>query len=70
MVISRGKAVFEYGDVNQVSYLASCRKSVLAMLYGNYVASGKIQLNKTVGNSASTTSADFCPSRRRPPWNI
>lgn len=49
MVISRGKVVFEYGDLKEVSYLASCRKSVLAILYGNYVASGKIQLNKTIG---------------------
>lgn len=48
MVISRGKVVFEYGDLKQVSYLASCRKSVLAMLYGNYVASGKIQLDRTL----------------------
>lgn len=48
MVVSRGQVVFEYGDVKQVSYLASCRKSVLAMLYGNYVANGKIQLNKTL----------------------
>lgn len=48
MVVSKGKVVFEYGDLSKLSYLASCRKSVLAMLYGNYVASGTIQLNKTL----------------------
>src|SRR5689334_2230436 len=48
MVISGGRVVYEYGDLQQVSYLASARKSVLAMLYGKYVASGKIQLNKTL----------------------
>ena len=48
MVVSKGQVVFEYGDLAKLSYLASCRKSVLAMLYGNYVASGKIPLNKTL----------------------
>ncbi len=48
MVVSHGKVVFEYGDLKKVSYIASCRKSVLAMMYGNYVASGKIQLNRTL----------------------
>ena len=38
----------QYGDVQAVSYLASVRKSVLAILFGNYVASGKIRLNKTL----------------------
>jgi len=48
MVIAGGRVVFSYGDVSTVSYLASCRKSILAMLYGKYVASGQIQLNKTL----------------------
>ena len=48
MVVSGGKVVYQYGNAAEVSYLASCRKSVLAMLYGNYVASGKIQLDKTL----------------------
>src|SRR5258707_15319357 len=41
----RGRVLFEYGDVGRVSKIASVRKSVLAMLYGNYVAQGKIDLN-------------------------
>lgn len=48
MVVAGGEVVFEYGDLKEISYLASCRKSVLAMLYGNYVASGKIRLNATL----------------------
>lgn len=48
VVIAHGKVVYEYGDLTKVSYLASCRKSLLAMLYGNYVASGQIPLNKTL----------------------
>lgn len=48
MVVSGGRVIYEYGDVTTVSYLASVRKSILAMLYGNYVASGRIRLNKTL----------------------
>lgn len=50
MAVAGGRVVYEYGDVTTVSYLASVRKSVLAMLYGNYVASGKIRLEKTLAD--------------------
>jgi CubicO group peptidase (beta-lactamase class C family) len=43
-----GRVLFEYGDVKHVSKIASIRKSVLGMLYGNYVANGKVDLQKTV----------------------
>ena len=48
MAVVRGRVLFEYGDVQRVSYLASVRKSILAMLYGKYVDSGKIRLGKTL----------------------
>ena len=48
MAIVGGRVLYEYGDVTTVSYLASVRKSVLAMMFGNYVASGKIRLDKTL----------------------
>jgi CubicO group peptidase (beta-lactamase class C family) len=48
MVVAGGQVIYQYGDVRQVSYIASCRKSVLAMLYGNYVASGQIRLDRTL----------------------
>src|SRR5262245_2653094 len=48
MVVHQGKVVFEYGDLQRQSYLASVRKSILAMLYGKYVASGKINLDATL----------------------
>lgn len=48
MVVCGGRVLFEYGDVTRLSYLASVRKSVLAMLYGNYVAAGKIRLDRTL----------------------
>jgi CubicO group peptidase (beta-lactamase class C family) len=50
LVIKGGKIVYSYGDASHVSYLASARKSILCMLYGNYVANGTIDLNKTVGD--------------------
>ena len=48
MVVVSGRVLFEYGDVKQLSYLASVRKSILAMLYGNYVLDGTIRLDKTL----------------------
>ena len=50
LVLENGKKVFEYGDVSQISYIASCRKSVLAMLYGKYVDNGTIDLQQTIGD--------------------
>ena len=43
-----GRVLYEYGDVRAVSYLASVRKSILSMLFGNYVASGKVRLDRTL----------------------
>ncbi len=50
VVIIDGKMVLEYGDIEELSYLASCRKSILALLYGKYVENGTIDLNKTLAN--------------------
>ncbi|MGD2246666.1 MAG: serine hydrolase [Candidatus Aminicenantes bacterium] len=48
MVVVGGKALFEYGNLEELSYLASVRKSVLAVLYGKYVYDGTIRLNTTL----------------------
>jgi CubicO group peptidase (beta-lactamase class C family) len=50
MVVAGGKIAFKYGDVAEVSYLASVRKSILSMLFGNYVESGAIDLERTIGD--------------------
>ena len=47
MVVSGGQVIFSYGDVAEVSYIASCRKSVLSMMYGKYVRNGTIILELT-----------------------
>jgi CubicO group peptidase (beta-lactamase class C family) len=48
MAVVGGRVLFEYGDVEAVSYLASVRKSVLSMLYGIYVDRGVIRLDRTL----------------------
>jgi CubicO group peptidase (beta-lactamase class C family) len=48
VVVVGGRLLWDYGDTKVLSYLASVRKSILAMLYGNYVKSGKIRLDKTL----------------------
>lgn len=48
VIIHKGQIVLEYGDIEENSYIASCRKSVLAMLFGKYVENGTIDLDKTL----------------------
>ena len=48
VVVDRGRVVFTYGDIEELSYLASARKSILAMLYGKHVESGGIDLSATL----------------------
>ena len=50
VVLYDGKLLYQYGDVKKVSYIASCRKSVLSMLYGKHIENGTINLNETIGN--------------------
>lgn len=48
VVVDRGRTVFRFGDIQELSYLASVRKSVLAMLYSRWVEDGTIDLNTTL----------------------
>lgn len=48
MVVQHGSVLFEYGNIQELSYLASCRKSVLAMLYGPFVDNKSIDLSTTL----------------------
>ncbi|MFT5140157.1 MAG: CubicO group peptidase (beta-lactamase class C family) [Lysobacterales bacterium] len=43
-----GQLLYSYGPQDETSYIASVRKSVLAMLYGPYVADGTIDLDATL----------------------
>jgi len=48
MAVHKGKVIFEYGDVTRQGMLTSVQKSLLAILYGKYVANGKINLETTL----------------------
>ncbi len=48
MVVRHGKVMAAYGDIEELSYLASCRKSILAIMYGKYVIDGTIDLELTM----------------------
>ncbi|MFC1595643.1 serine hydrolase, partial [Gemmatimonadota bacterium] len=65
MVVVGGRVLFEHGDVEQVSYLASVRKSILAMLYGNYVEDGTIDLQKTLTDLEMDDVGGLLPIERR-----
>jgi CubicO group peptidase (beta-lactamase class C family) len=60
-----GQVIFEYGDVKRVSKVASIRKSVLAMMYGRYVADGKIDLTKTVEQLGLKDVQPFLPIEKQ-----
>ncbi len=61
LVVSRGRVVFEYGDVAHLSYLASVRKSVLAIMYGRHVAEGRIKLGTTLKELEITDVGGLVP---------
>jgi len=61
MVIVQGRVIFSYGDTSHTSKIASVRKSVLSMLYGNYVFSGKIDLGKNVKELGLDDKQPFLP---------
>jgi hypothetical protein len=48
VVVDRGRIVYRYGDIEERSYVASVRKSILSMLYGYWVENGTIKLDTTL----------------------
>ena len=64
MVVAGGKIAFKYGDVTEVSYLASARKSILSMLFGHYVESGAIDLERTIGDLGIDDVGGLLPIER------
>ena len=65
MVVAGGKIAFKYGDVTEVSYLASARKSILSMLFGHYVKSGAIDLERTIGDLGIDDVGGLLPTATR-----
>lgn len=64
MIVQHGKIVFDYGDLEENSYIASCRKSILAILYGEHVSSGEIDLNKTLKELGIDDVGGLLPSEK------
>jgi CubicO group peptidase (beta-lactamase class C family) len=61
MVVVSGRSLFTYGDLTHLSYLASGRKSVLALLYGKYVENGTIALDRTLRDLTFTDVGGLLP---------
>lgn len=65
VIVQHGKIVFSYGDISENSYIASCRKSVLSMLHGEHVTSGKIRLNATLQDLGIEDIGGLLPIEKR-----
>jgi len=65
MVVVGGRALLTYGDTAHVSYLASCRKSVLSLLYGNRVADKTIAIDRTLADLDLTDVGGLLPGEQR-----
>lgn len=61
VVVVHGKVLYQYGDVTRISKIASVRKSILSMLYGNYILNGKIDIDKTVKDVGLDDQQPFLP---------
>ena len=66
VVLEHGKIIFEYGDISEISYNASVRKSILSMLYGKYVINGTIDLNQTIGDIGIDEDDGLLPIEKTP----
>ena len=65
VVAHKGRVVFTFGDVEELSYLASVRKSILAMLYGHWVENGVIDLDATLEDLGVDDIGGLLPIERR-----
>ncbi|MEJ2541472.1 MAG: serine hydrolase [Gemmatimonadota bacterium] len=50
VVVDQGRRVFDFGDISELSYVASVRKSILAILYGPWVEDGTIDPAATLAS--------------------
>lgn len=65
VVVDRGRVVFTFGDIEELSYLASARKSVLAMLYGRWVKNGTINLDATIEQLGLDDVGGLLPAEKK-----
>jgi CubicO group peptidase (beta-lactamase class C family) len=65
MAVVGGRVLMEHGDVDTVTYLASVRKSILSMLFGNYVANGTIRLHRTLAELGVDDLGGLTPQEKQ-----
>lgn len=65
VIVHKGEIVLEYGDIEENSYIASCRKSVLAILFGNYVENGTLDLDKTLEDLNIDDVSELLPIEKK-----
>jgi CubicO group peptidase (beta-lactamase class C family) len=65
VVVDRGRVVYQYGDIAELSYVASVRKSILAMLYGYWVENGTIDLETTLADLGFDDIGGLLPTEKQ-----
>lgn len=65
LILQDGQVIYEYGNTKDVSYIASCRKSVLSILYGKYVEDGTIDLNESIGAMGIDDNSPLLPIEKK-----
>jgi len=60
-----GRLLYTHGPQDETSYIASVRKSVLAMLYGPFVADGTIDLDATLEDLGFDDIGGLLPSEKQ-----
>ncbi|MES2070122.1 MAG: serine hydrolase [Pseudomonadota bacterium] len=65
LAVQDGRILFSYGPVDRVSIVESVRKSILAMLYGRYVADGSVDLDKTLAEIGIDDVGGLLPLERQ-----
>jgi len=64
VAVQDGRILFDYGPTERTSIIASARKSILAMMYGKYVADGTIALDRTIGDLGMDDLGGLLPIER------
>jgi len=60
-----GREIYTWGDISDDGYLASVRKSILAMMYGPYVDDGTIDLDTAIGDLGIDDVGGLLPIEKR-----
>ncbi|AXA39836.1 serine hydrolase domain-containing protein [Rhizobium leguminosarum] len=65
MIVQSGHLVFQWGDIALKSSIASVRKSLINVLYGIYIAEGRIDPNATLAELEIDDNEPLTPAERK-----